>query len=54
MVESIEKMRVSDDVLDLMFRKAPTYNAWLPKPNDVTQAYLEANSSQAESSSSVT
>ena len=32
MVESIEKMRVSNDALDLMFRKARTYNAWLPKP----------------------
>ena len=25
-------MRVSDDALDLVFRKARTYNAWLPKP----------------------
>jgi 3-hydroxypropanoate dehydrogenase len=32
MAESIEKMKVSDDALDLMFRKARTYNAWLPKP----------------------
>src|ERR1700730_12371281 len=32
MMERIEKMRVSDDVLDLVFRKARTYNAWLPKP----------------------
>ena len=32
MTERIEKMRVSDDALDLVFRKARTYNAWLPKP----------------------
>ena len=32
MMERMEKMRVSDDVLDLVFRKARTYNAWLPKP----------------------
>ncbi len=32
MMERIEKMRVSDDVLDLVFRNARTYNAWLPKP----------------------
>ncbi len=32
MMERIEKMRVSDDALDLVFRKAHTYNAWLPKP----------------------
>ena len=32
MMERIEKMRVSDDALDLLFRKARTYNAWLPKP----------------------
>jgi 3-hydroxypropanoate dehydrogenase len=32
MMERIEKMRVSDEVLDLVFRKARTYNAWLPKP----------------------
>ena len=25
-------MRVSDDALDLVFRRARTYNAWLPKP----------------------
>jgi len=25
-------MRVSDDALDLVFRKGRTYNAWLPKP----------------------
>src|ERR1700756_5306914 len=31
-MERIEKMRVSDDALDLAFRKARTYNAWLPKP----------------------
>src|SRR6516162_11029334 len=31
-MERIEKMRVSDDALDLVFRKARTYNAWLPKP----------------------
>jgi len=30
--ERIEKIRVSDDALDLAFRKARTYNAWLPKP----------------------
>jgi hypothetical protein len=27
MMERIEKMRVSDDALDLVFRKARTYNA---------------------------
>jgi 3-hydroxypropanoate dehydrogenase len=32
MMERIDKMRVSDDALDLVFRKARTYNAWLPKP----------------------
>ena len=32
MMERIEKMRVSDDLLDLVFRKARTHNAWLPKP----------------------
>src|SRR6267378_277890 len=32
MMHRIEKMRVSDDTLDLVFRKARTYNAWLPKP----------------------
>src|SRR5258708_32166436 len=32
MMERIEKMKVSDDALDLVFRKARTYNAWLPKP----------------------
>ena len=32
MMERIEKMRVSDDALDLVFRKARTYNAWLPRP----------------------
>jgi 3-hydroxypropanoate dehydrogenase len=32
MMERIEKMRVSDDALDLVFQKARTYNAWLPKP----------------------
>ena len=31
-MERIEKMRVSHDALDLVFRKARTYNAWLPKP----------------------
>ena len=31
-MEKIEKMRVSDDALDLVFRKARTYNGWLPKP----------------------
>ena len=25
-------MKVSDDALDLVFRRARTYNAWLPKP----------------------
>jgi len=30
MMERIEKMKVSDDALDLVFRKARTYNAWLP------------------------
>jgi hypothetical protein len=32
MMDRIEKMRVSDDTIDLVFRKARTYNAWLPKP----------------------
>ena len=32
MTERIEKMRVSDDALDLVFRKARTYSGWLPKP----------------------
>ena len=32
MMERIKKMRVSDDALDLVFRKARTHNAWLPKP----------------------
>jgi 3-hydroxypropanoate dehydrogenase len=32
MMHRIEQMRVSDDTLDLVFRKARTYNAWLPKP----------------------
>src|SRR5580704_9313295 len=32
MMKRIEKMRVSDDALDLVFRKARTYNAWLPRP----------------------
>src|SRR5271169_2327571 len=32
MMERIEKMRVSDDALDLVFRKARTYSTWLPKP----------------------
>ncbi|HEV3065633.1 MAG TPA: hypothetical protein VGX93_09835 [Chthoniobacterales bacterium] len=31
-MERIEKMTVSDDALDLVFRKARTYNAWLPTP----------------------
>jgi 3-hydroxypropanoate dehydrogenase len=31
-MEKVEKMRVNDDALDLVFRKARTYNAWLPKP----------------------
>ena len=37
MMERIEKMRVSDDALDLVFGKARTYNAWLPKP--VTRSF---------------
>jgi hypothetical protein len=32
MMERIEKMRVSDDAPDLVFRKARTYSTWLPKP----------------------
>ena len=32
MMEKIEKTRVSDDALDLVFRKARIYNAWPPKP----------------------
>jgi 3-hydroxypropanoate dehydrogenase len=32
MMERIEKTRASDDAFDLVFRKARTYNAWLPKP----------------------
>jgi nitroreductase len=28
----VKKMRVSDDAFDLVFRKARTYNAWLPRP----------------------
>src|ERR1700758_1970179 len=31
-MERVEKMRVSDDALDLVFRKARTYSGWLPKP----------------------
>ena len=31
-MEGNEKMRVSDDALNLVFQKARTYNAWLPKP----------------------
>ena len=38
MMERTEKMRVSDEALDLVFRKARTYNAWLPKP--VTEELL--------------
>ena len=30
-MERIEKTTLSDDLLDLVFRKARTYNAWLPK-----------------------
>ena len=30
--KGVEKMRVNDDALDLVFRKARTYSAWLPKP----------------------
>ena len=29
---SAEKMKVSNDAFDLVFRKARTYHAWLPKP----------------------
>ena len=32
MIERIEKVTMSDDALDLVFRTARTYNAWLPKP----------------------
>ena len=32
MMDRIEKMRVNDGALDLVFRKARTYNAWLLKP----------------------
>jgi 3-hydroxypropanoate dehydrogenase len=32
MMETSKKMRVSDDVLDQVFRKGRTYNAWAPKP----------------------
>ena len=31
-METVEKIRVGDDALDLVFRKARTYNGWLPKP----------------------
>ena len=31
-MEKIEKMKLSDDALDLVFRKGRTYSAWLPKP----------------------
>lgn len=31
-IEQMDKTRLSDDALDLVFRKARTYNAWLPKP----------------------
>jgi 3-hydroxypropanoate dehydrogenase len=31
-METTEKIRVSDAALDLVFRQARTYNAWLPKP----------------------
>lgn len=31
-IERMEKTRLSDDALVLEFRKARTYNAWLPKP----------------------
>jgi len=31
-MEKTRKMRVNDDALDLVFREARTYNAWLPKP----------------------
>jgi 3-hydroxypropanoate dehydrogenase len=32
MMATIEKMGLSDDALDVVFRNARTYNAWLPKP----------------------
>ena len=31
-MEMVEKTKVSDHALDLVFREARTYNAWLPKP----------------------
>jgi 3-hydroxypropanoate dehydrogenase len=31
-IEGVEKSRLSDHALDLLFRKARTYTAWLPKP----------------------
>ena len=31
-IEKAEKMEVSNDAFDLVFRKARTYDAWLPKP----------------------
>ncbi|HEX8894993.1 MAG TPA: malonic semialdehyde reductase [Terriglobales bacterium] len=31
-MEMVEKTKVSDDALDLLFREARTYNEWLPKP----------------------
>jgi 3-hydroxypropanoate dehydrogenase len=43
-IERIEKMRVSDDALDLVFRKARTYNAWLsrPVPDELLQQLYDA------------
>jgi 3-hydroxypropanoate dehydrogenase len=36
-------MRVTDEALDLVFRRARTYNAWLPKPvSDKLQRQLYA------------
>jgi hypothetical protein len=32
MMEAIKKVRESDDALDLVFRKARSYNACLPAP----------------------
>ena len=32
MMEAIKKVRERDDALDLVFRKARSYNAWLPTP----------------------
>ena len=42
-MEMVEKTKVSDDALDLLFREARTYNAWLPKPvpDDLLQQLYE-------------